>query len=376
MRRTLLLAVLAIVAASSAPALARPSSGSTVPKNRVARLAKVATISQWFAYRGDSDEQLAGYASPADLARLRSEGFTGVRLVVTPQILSGSVTPQSLEPRVLAHLDAAIQRLFDADLAVALDIHDGNKTAWEKSRSYVDGMNELWSELAAHYRDTNPGMLYLELLNEPVFRGGKAKAWFAIQKRLLATVRAQAPDHTIIATSWGYGNVDGLLEMKPLADRNVVYTFHYYEPYEFTHQGAPWAERNPEAFHDLPYPMTRASCAPIIARQVPDLRSILRTTCNAVWGPKRINERIALAAKWGSDHRVPLWLGEFGVYCKSAPRASAVRWIHDIRVAAQSRGIGWGIWDADGCFGLRPRLDATIASPVDARVVRALGLKG
>ena len=109
---------------------------------------------------------------------------------------------------------------------------------------------------------------------------------------------------------------------------------------------------------------------------MPDLRSILRITCNAVWGPKRINERIALAAKWGSEHRVPLWLGEFGVYCKSAPRASAVRWIHDIRVAAQSRGIGWGIWDADGCFGLRPRLDATIGSPVDARVVRALGLTG
>jgi endoglucanase len=33
-----------------------------------------------------------------------------------------------------------------------------------------------------------------------------------------------------------------LLALQPLADGNVIYNFHFYEPHEFTHQGANWGE--------------------------------------------------------------------------------------------------------------------------------------
>ena len=58
-------------------------------------------------------------------------------------------------------------------------------------------------------------------------------------------------------------------EMKPLSDHNVVYEFHDYEPFPFSHQGADWDDTW-QKLHDIPYPAAKLEGA-----HLPDLDRIL-----------------------------------------------------------------------------------------------------
>ena len=67
----------------------------------------------------------------------------------------------------------------------------------------------------------------------PVFAGAP-RAWQALQDDALATVRAALPGATVILTGADWGGIDGLVGLRPVADPNVIYSFHFYEPSELT----------------------------------------------------------------------------------------------------------------------------------------------
>ena len=49
------------------------------------------------------------------------------------------------------------------------------------------------------------------------------------------------PQHTIVTSGPNWGGIDGLKKLKLLPDKNVIYSFHCYDPFTFTHQGATWS---------------------------------------------------------------------------------------------------------------------------------------
>ncbi|MEL7231283.1 MAG: cellulase family glycosylhydrolase, partial [Pseudomonadota bacterium] len=93
-------------------------------------------------------------------------------------------------------------------------------------------------------------------------------------------------------------------------------TYHDYDPFDFTHQGAFWAE----------------PVRPIGVR----------------WGSRGdyqhleggLDEALALQ----NEHRMPVFIGEFGVY-EEVPIEQRARWIRALRVSAEERGLGWCHWD-------------------------------
>src|SRR6266511_4738400 len=77
---------------------------------------------------------------------------------------------------------------------------------------------------------------------------------FGIQGKLITAIRAGAPQHTIIASGHRWSGPYELLFLEPYADRNIIYNFHFYEPFAFTHQGATWAGANVAFYKEVPYP--------------------------------------------------------------------------------------------------------------------------
>jgi len=97
-------------------------------------------------------------------------------------------------------------------------------------------MTALWMQIAARYRE-RPDSVYFELYNEPHDKFD-AVAWNEAILRLLAAVRKSKPARPVIVGPVSWNNIRVLDQLKlPESDRHLIATVHYYEPFEFTHQG-------------------------------------------------------------------------------------------------------------------------------------------
>jgi hypothetical protein len=303
----------------------------------LAKLARGVNVSRWFRYpAAESEHHYRGFITEADLDLLVAIGVTAVRLAVDPRYLD------------LTYVDEAVARLTGRGLVVVLDYHDESR-AVESGPAAVDALERTWAALAAHVTRAPPDRLLLEVFNEPVFDRDPA-AWFPIRRRLAAAIRAAAPLHTIVAGGPNWSSLDGLLASDPLEDENVLYTFHFYEPFEFTHQGAPWVQGPVSRMRNVRYPASPRQAG-------------------------HIERRVASAAEWARRHDVPVWAGEFGAYPPHAPKTDRLRWLYDVRTALERHGIGWAVWSYDESLGLHRVRDETGALRVDWDSVAALGLR-
>jgi hypothetical protein len=160
--------------------------------------------------------------------------------------------------------------------------------------------------------------------------------------------------------------------MKPLPDPNIVYAFHYYNPFIFTHQGFKWGPF--EKVVGIPYPVSKNIMGALLDRYVPEQRSkLLEEYGQEDWNSSRIARDIANVVHWRNLHKVRVICNEFGVVRDTVPEADRARWLRDVRETLEAAGIGWAMWDYGGHFGLFAGT-APSAKP-DPVTTAALGLR-
>ena len=344
---------------------------------RLAHVKRGINASHWFAQvmgpGGYTTEHLASHVTVADLALIKSLGFDHVRLSVDPASISRSEQPDVIAAERVDALVQAVATILAHGLAVIVDVHPSSdyKRRLQTDDAQVEAFVDFWRTLARTLSGTDPERVFLEVLNEPEFRDGYR--WSGVQAKLAAAIRHEAPEHTIIATGHRWSAIDDLLTLEPLADRNVVYTFHFYAPALFTHQGATWGLGYWRHLRDLPYPASPADL-PRMTAGVPDdlTRLYLMRYGHERWDAERIGAEIGEAAAWAARHDVGLLCTEFGVYRRWAQPADRARWIGDVRAALERHGIGWTMWDYAGDFGIVTKQADRILTQSD--IVRALGL--
>jgi aryl-phospho-beta-D-glucosidase BglC (GH1 family) len=335
--------------------------------------------SQWFSQSPNdySAARTNRYMDSGDIALMARLGFDHVRLCIDPVPLQQYPrAADGLNADFLGRLDRAVDTMLADGLAVLIDLQpeDSFKQPLRTSDEAVDRLVMLWRKLAAHYANRDPDRVFFEILNEPEV--SDSYRWAGIQARVAVAIREAAPRNTIIATGSNYADIVDLLTQHPIADGNVIYTFHFYDPHEFTHQGASWGVPWWSYTHGIPYPPTDASM-PALLRQVPDdaNRFTLENYWLDHWDGRRIRMLIDEAAAWARENDVPLICNEFGAYRNFTDPVSRSNWIHDVRIALEADGIGWAMWDYRGDFGVVTKHDGQPAQ-VDGAIVGALGLSG
>ena len=334
--------------------------------------------SEWFAQSAEdySTARTDRYTNDDDIALMAQLGFDSVRLSIDAVPLEQSPwNKEGFNADFMGRLDHAVDAMLAKGMAVQIDIHPESlyKTEVRTTSAGVDRFVMLWRKLAAHYATRDPEKVFFEIMNEPEVND--PYRWAGIQARAAAAIRDVAPRNTIIATGPNYSGIADLLTQQPLPDGNVIYTFHFYEPHEFTHQGAGWGASWWIYTHGVPYPATENSMSEVL-KQIPDAshRYAMEHYWLDHWDAHRIRLQIDAAAAWGKDHNVPLLCNEFGAYRRVTEPASRMAWIRDVRTALEADGIGWTMWDYRGGFGVVWKEDGKPAK-VDPAVVEALGLK-
>jgi endoglucanase len=359
-------------------AQAAAQSLSAVPAARLAHLRHGINASEWFAQvsdpKGYTREHFQSHTTAQDIALMKAIGFDHVRLSVNPQPMFRYGHADAIPTDYLGYLDAAVKMILDQGLAVVIDIHPESdfKTKLANDDQFVEQFTDFWRALALHYSKLDPNLVFFEILNEPEVRD--RYRWLGIQTKLVAAIREGAPQHTIIAAGAKWSADDELLFLEPLRDPNVIYTFHFYEPHVFTHQGATWGVNFWHAVARLPYPSNRES-AEKVAAQVPDEINRLYVLRYGMehWDADRIDAEITQVAEWAKRRNVPIVCNEFGVYRNYADPDDRAAWIRDVRSSLERHGMGWTMWDYSGGFGVATKTSGR-AVP-DEITVRALGLR-
>lgn len=345
----------------------------SVAFERAATLQHGINLSGWFASSGDfSVKHLESFTNETDLRAIHEMGFDFVRLGIAPDLVErhGQLAPA--HPEALAQLDRAVQEALDNHLEVMLCVFPNEEYKHNLSTERgVDDFILLWRILAAHFAAADHNRIFYELMNEPEVTD--PYRWMGIQARVADAIRQVDAEHTIIATAANYSSLGDLLQLEPVRDANVIYNFHFYEPYQFTHQGASWGASDWIYYKNIPYPATPEALAEQMRNVPGDLaRYDLYLYGAGGWNGEAIAARIDFAAAWARERQVPLICNEFGAYRETADPASRARWIGDVRSALEANHIGWAMWDYRGNFGVVTRTDTEI-TPDDA-ILKALGL--
>ena len=342
---------------------------------RAAHLRRGINASIWFAQAPGryNVERLRSVITSDDFILMHRLGFDHIRLSVDADPLMPWLFHRPEGDAFVGELDRVVREANAQGLAVIVDIHPEEhfKQGLLQGSENVQRFAMLWGALAKHFAASDPTMVFFELCNEP--EQTDPYRWVGIEGQLVEAIREAAPDHTIIATGAHWSGLQDLLETEPLADTNIIYTFHDYEPFPFTHQGATWTDARVRPLRSVPYPSTPDNVAPNLAQE-PTANGKLFVENYGLdrWDAERVDRTIAFAAAWGEQHHVPVYCGEFGVHKPFADPKARAAWVHDMRIALEKHNIGWNMWDYQDNFGLVTKSNNT-ATP-DPLLVEALGL--
>ncbi len=265
-------------------------------------------------------------------------GFNSVRIPIRWSAHAATDAPYTIEPAFLARVDWAIEQALANDLHVIINVHH-----YEEIMQEPDGHGArligIWQQLAAHYQD-QPAEVLFELLNEPN-TNLLAYRWNDLLAEAITTIRATNPVRILVVGPTGWNNLNDLANLELPDDDQLIVTFHCYEPFHFTHQGAEWVQGT-EAWLGTTWEGTER-----------DQRQLMAL--------------LDKAAAWGEKHNRPLFMGEFGAYSK-ADLASRARWTTFMARAAEERGFSWAYWEFGSGFGVYDR----VAGQWNAELLQAL----
>ena len=251
---------------------------------------------------------------------IHKAGFDFVRLVL--QAFSHMDTQNRLDPAWLAKLDEAVAQAQKAGLGVIIDEHDFNPCS-ENVDVCRTRLTAFWHQVAPRFANA-PRNVAFEILNEPHdnLNGGPWNGLFAQE---LALVRQSNPNRIVVVGPTHWNSLADLPLLKLPADPNLLVTFHYYEPFHFTHQGATWVGPEIQKLHGVS------------------------------WGSAEDRATLAAdfdkVAAWAAANHRPILLGEFGAYDKSGtPTNLRAAYTEGVRSEAEKHGFGWAYWQFEGDF--------------------------
>lgn len=220
-------------------------------------------------------------------------------------------------------------------LRVILDFHAHGQffpaELWEPKAldAWTDPENrakfaDLWRSIATRYKDDRDVIAAYEILNEP-HPPRTDVGWAALNslsKEVTEAIRSVDGWHTIIVSGPNFSRPAWIDRLEPTGDPNTVYTFHMYEPTEFTHQGL--------AFMNAPFGYSYPGIVPLgWDDKVP-------TMVDRDW----VIESMVPVVEFQQQHNVRIFVGEFGAR-RHAPNNSAYVWLKDVLEYFEEQGWDW-----------------------------------
>ena len=256
-----------------------------------------------------------------DFTDIAAVGFETIRLPVRWSNKTGGAPDYTIDPAWMNRVEQVVNQARAAGLRVILDDHhfdaiftdpDG-----EKARFVA-----IWKQVAERFKDADD-KVWFELMNEPHDQITDANL-LSILEPALAEVRATNPTRPVVIGGQNFSGINSLATLPLPNDAYLMPTFHFYDPFNFTHQGAPFLNNPPPV--------------------------------GATYGSAADQQELANAVQKAKDFMTatgrPLFLGEYGAY-QDIPMAERVKYYRAVRDAFHDADIDGCVWGYTATFEFR-----------------------
>lgn len=309
--------------------------------------------------------------SKTDFENIKNLGCDVIRLPVNLHAMTDSTSAYIIDPLLFSFLDSAVNWAESLQLYLIIDNHSFDPVL-PTSPQIGEILVKVWPQIAQRYKERSNYILY-EVLNEP--HGLTNSVWGEIQRQAIASIRAVDAKHTIVVGPSGYNSYNDLAQMPYYSDTNLLYTFHFYDPFVFTHQGADWGTPSLASLAGVPFPynaITMPACpADLLGTWVEQALSQYPSQGNVNY----VHSLINIAENFRTSRNVNIFCGEFGVLMHNSDTAHRAYWYGEVKNYLESKNIPWTTWDYKGSFGLFEKGSYELfESDLNIPLLQALGL--
>lgn len=282
--------------------------------------------------------------------RIADLGFNHVRIPIrwdTPQRTLQNA-PYTVDAAFMQRIKSVVDKALDEGLYVVINMHH-HEEIFSKPDEVKPRFIQQWEQIADLFASYDERLLF-EVLNEPNSMLTPEK-WNSFFAEALATIRETNPNRAVLMGVANWGGLGSVSDLVIPDDENLILTIHYYEPFQFTHQGAEWVGGNSQDW--------------------------LGTTWeNTTLEREEIELQFQFAKGFAAEQNIPIHIGEFGAYSR-ADLDSRVKWTNFLARWFEEQGFSWAYWEFSAGFGiydpstgqyLDPLADALLTMPMSPAV--------
>lgn len=271
----------------------------------------------------------------ADFGRLQAWGMNVARFYLSYDTFQQVGRPGEMKQEAWDWLDTNVAWAKASGVYLLLNVHvppggfqpgPAGNALWDDPTNQ-QALKTFWQAIARRYRD-EPVIAGYDLLNEPDVSTAPSQ-WQKLAGELVSAIREVDTNHLLVVERTNAVNQkytwDGNMNWFLVDDQNVMYTFHYYGPFAYTHQGADWAGLAGN-YSSYPDP-AKQEYVDRGGGQFPRTKQFLGAA-------------IQQYVEFGERNEVPLLLGEFGaIEAAFQDGRGGAEWVRDMVDIARAKDL-------------------------------------
>ncbi|HEY3371834.1 MAG TPA: cellulase family glycosylhydrolase [Prolixibacteraceae bacterium] len=288
-----------------------------------------------------------------DVKTIKDLGFDHIRLPIDEE--------QMWDEKSVRHSDAfklmtnSIDWCIKHQLKVIVDLHILRshhfnatvKPLWtdpkEQEKFYA-----LWVDLSAALKGYSVGDVAYELMNEAV--ADDPEQWNNLVDKAVKTLRGLESERIIVIGSNMWQSAQTFDVLKVPKDKNIILSFHFYEPFFLTHHHASWTALR-DYTGPVHYPGVLISQAEFDSLPAPQ-QAIAKEHVGEEWNMEKMEKMMQLPIQRSKELGLQVYCGEYGVIA-GAPEADRIRWYNDMISIFNKNNIASANWNyKSGSFGM------------------------